>query len=205
MSKDLFDAVKREDVSQVSTLLKSPHSISTWNTVSDGDGNTVLHLASKNKKADVLEVILQAGVGVGVNVTNKLGQTPLHIACTRGRESAVLVLLLHGARTCVKSNSGKTPISIAKEKRLTSIITILEAFATVRSATPATDVEMAVARERAHWEGEVAGLRKEIKTLRAALDTAAKMAGAKEMEEAVVEHWEGMVAVFHDALDAPAP
>ena len=53
------------------------------------------------------------------------GMTPLHLAIDCSHESSAEVLIKNGAEVNTKNNSGKTPLTLANEKDLTSIVSLL--------------------------------------------------------------------------------
>ena len=77
----------------------------------DTDGNTALHLHSNE---EVLRILL-ASEHCDPMCTNKLGNTPLHVACSRNDYRAVEILLSNEkVDLCVKNVNGKTPIQLAR-------------------------------------------------------------------------------------------
>ncbi|XP_059053783.1 85/88 kDa calcium-independent phospholipase A2 [Achroia grisella] len=87
----LMVAVKTSNVRMVQSLISLKCSL---NTV-DNDGNTVYHYAAGSNK----EIInaLAAAKATSLNVYNKQGYTPLHMACLADAPDCVRTLLLAGA------------------------------------------------------------------------------------------------------------
>jgi ankyrin repeat protein len=75
----------------------------------DNDGNTPL-LQATNVRLDVVQVLLDGGADVNVNLQNKYGMSPLHSAASDGNLEIVQVLLERGADVNVKNNNGDTPL-----------------------------------------------------------------------------------------------
>ena len=85
---------------------------------------------------------IEANLSIGVDI-NALGQpadvwgpryeksglfyaTPLHYACSYGREAAVRTLLQHGARTDIRSASGLSCKEYARRRNYVSILMLLD-------------------------------------------------------------------------------
>lgn len=80
--------------------------------VEDIDGNTPLHtLMASRRVSSSLLIALLLRAGANVNITNALGFTPLHIACTQGHTDAVQVLVNVGADVNARCRQG-SPISL---------------------------------------------------------------------------------------------
>ena len=73
-------------------------------TTANEDGNTLLHFLAAGTNGDML-----ASHKADINVKNKLGQTPLHVAYKHGRSENVIWLIANGADTSVKDNDGNVP------------------------------------------------------------------------------------------------
>lgn len=110
----------------------------------DKQGNTSLHLASRNY-ADTVTILLDRGCNV--NVTNNDGNTALHLACEEGHLKIATILSTHPqCDTTLHNKSNKTALDIATEKcelesypkisedKLRNYIAIVELF----TATPDT-------------------------------------------------------------------
>ena len=74
------------------------------------DGFTLLHLAVDHQHHDLAELLIQHAARLNSGLLNKPDRsrrTPLHLACFRGDESMVKLLLNAGADTCPQRTSGR--------------------------------------------------------------------------------------------------
>jgi len=86
------------------------------------DGWTPLHLAAFFGQADAARVLLDSGADVRAVSTNAMKNTPLH-AATAGRHADVALLLLEaGADPASVDAGGYTPLKIAEQNQLDSVI-----------------------------------------------------------------------------------
>ena len=93
----------------------------TLNSVSY-DGWTPLHLAAFFGHAGNVRLLLDAGANVHAVSQNSMANTPLH-AATAGRHADVALLLLErGADALVLDAGGYTPLQIAVQNQLDSVI-----------------------------------------------------------------------------------
>ena len=74
----------------------------------DSDGNTPLHLASKNGHLEIVEILLDRGVDV--NARNNYNIIPLHLASQRGHPKIVQMLLDRYADVNAYDKSYKTAL-----------------------------------------------------------------------------------------------
>ena len=74
----------------------------------DSDGNTPLHLASKNGYVEAVEILLDCGVDV--NARNNYNTIPLHLASQGGHLKVVQMLLDRYADVNACNKSYKTPL-----------------------------------------------------------------------------------------------
>lgn len=89
----------------------------------NGNGESLLHVAVKSRKKDLVEILLE--MGIDVNAKSKVGDTALHLAMKSSIPEIVDLLVSYGANINVQNNKGKTPlhilskpVSIGKEKSL---------------------------------------------------------------------------------------
>lgn len=86
---------------------------------------SILHRAVANRHISVVQLLLE--YGYNANATDKCRNTPLHIAVSSDNsEKMVKLLLANGADANIKNNLGKTALDIARERRHTATITLLE-------------------------------------------------------------------------------
>lgn len=98
---DLQDAVIRDDLSSVSTLLKNGADPNRSNEL----GNTPLHFVRSHAVASIL---IASGADVNARSTN--GNTPLHAATAFGSFDVVKTLVANGADVNIKNVDGFSPL-----------------------------------------------------------------------------------------------
>ena len=77
--------------------------------VKDAEGNTPLHLATKNEYTEIVNKLLKHGANP--NIKNNAGKTPLHLATENAYSKIADVLLKNGADATIKDNEGKKPLT----------------------------------------------------------------------------------------------
>jgi ankyrin repeat protein len=93
----------------------------------DKHSNTALHIAAAHSHEQVLSHLLQRpAVRALLNTVNSKGQTPLHVACLRGSDSTVQVLLAAGADVHLRVK-GMAALHIALERQRFNCISQLMA------------------------------------------------------------------------------
>lgn len=75
-------------------------------------------------EAKAMELLLKAGART--DAVKNDGNTALHEAAIFGSVRAATVLMAHGAKTNIKNREGKTPIDIAKERKMSDLVEILQ-------------------------------------------------------------------------------
>jgi ankyrin repeat protein len=91
------------------------------------DGWTPLHLAAFFGHLDAAKLLLETGADVQAVSGNSLANTPLH-AATAGRHSDVALLLLErGADPTAVDSGGYTPLQIAAQNQLESVVAAISA------------------------------------------------------------------------------
>ncbi len=80
----------------------------------DKKGNSLLHYAIKKEKTPLVKELVT--LGLDVNVKNKQGITPLHLASMMGKDTKIINYLLSvGADKNSKTNNNETPYQLAVE------------------------------------------------------------------------------------------
>jgi hypothetical protein len=72
--------------------------------------------SSQSEMTAVVTQILLSTPGIEIDAQNSSGQTPLHVACSRGSWSVVRLLLRTGASPNSKDRRGLTPIQLALKR-----------------------------------------------------------------------------------------
>jgi ankyrin repeat protein len=105
------DAAERDDAGMVRTLIETGADVNAG----QGDGMTALHWAARNRNAQLVDLLLDAGAEL--EATTRLGAyTPLHMAARTGAVAVVRRLLEAGAQADVESTiGGVTPLHFAAE------------------------------------------------------------------------------------------
>lgn len=76
-----------------------------------------LHILSQNFNA-IKSVKFLISVGCNINIQNKKGSTPLHLACYKYNYKMIKILIKNGANTTIKNNDGFTPLYYAKTQEI---------------------------------------------------------------------------------------
>lgn len=117
----------------VDTLRKLVKSVDV--NVADEHGSTPLSFAVNGRHAEAVAVLLEAGADP--NRTDRDGRTLLHeVAVSRYGAPVIRLLLDHGADPTIKNKGGQTPLDIARNRRRTAIVGILEAARAAAAPTP---------------------------------------------------------------------
>jgi len=87
--------------------------------------STCLHRACVNGDIDVIKFLIDSGLDINALAAN--GSTPLHYAARSSKLLAIKVLLEKRVIIC-QNNKGFSPLDIAKKKKNTEIIEILEIY-----------------------------------------------------------------------------
>ena len=90
-------------------------------------GYTQLHEACYRYRGDVTEVLSLVYVrGHKINVQNNYGNTPLHLACSKGLSDIVETLMLAGADETITNDEGKTPAQVAESEGHSELLKLLD-------------------------------------------------------------------------------
>ena len=80
-----------------------------------------------DRRGDVTEVLSLVYVrGHKINVQNNDGNTPLHLACSKGHSDIVETLMLAGADETITNDRGKTPAQWAESEGHSELLKLLD-------------------------------------------------------------------------------
>ncbi|KAJ1936562.1 hypothetical protein FBU59_005013, partial [Linderina macrospora] len=97
------------------------------------DGADMHELVSQMGGSDIETVRLMLDAGIPVDISDNMGRTPLHIACSHGRADTVRLLVSNGASVNATDRIGNTPLALAATSTGTdSVFALLEAGADPR-------------------------------------------------------------------------
>ena len=91
----------------------------------DNLGRTALHIASWFGNLPSVEAILEKTKSQ-INLQDKSGNTPLHLACQNNHKDTVSVLLHNGANTKIKNIIGQSVLNIAEADDKPEILELLQ-------------------------------------------------------------------------------
>ena len=103
----LIDAVKKQDVQAVRTLLKQPGNVNA----TEADGFTALHWAAQRNDMQLVELLL--GAGANAKASTRYNITPLYLAAVNGNAAVIERLLKTGADPNGTSQEGQTMLMTA--------------------------------------------------------------------------------------------
>ncbi|QJT94922.1 ankyrin repeat domain-containing protein [Wolbachia endosymbiont of Diaphorina citri] len=107
-TEQLFDAVRRNNLSEVENLLSMGADVS----IRDKRSWAPLHCAADNdNKLDISRAILNRNANI--EARTNIGETPLHIANAYGQLKIIELLVDKGASLEAKTNDGLTPLHVA--------------------------------------------------------------------------------------------
>ena len=109
MQSRVFLGILKKDAARLSELIELGADVRAMIYLGE---ETVLHAAARVGGAEVLKLLLNAGVPV--DQTNLRGETPLHYAAARGHYVAVVTLLRAGAAVDVLDSEGRTASDLAR-------------------------------------------------------------------------------------------
>lgn len=103
-------------------LINADANINIFNTVRER-GKTLLHEAAQQGYCEVAKLLLDRGIGV--NIKNDNGMTPLHYAVTNytfrdDNLDMVMLLVAHGAAIDAKDHMGRTPLNVVTDMLMMS-------------------------------------------------------------------------------------
>ncbi|KAL3880370.1 hypothetical protein ACJMK2_032614, partial [Sinanodonta woodiana] len=73
---------------------------------------TPFHLSAQSGEPHCLQWLVQSG-NCNINLQDYMGETPIHMAARKGSMECVSLLVLHGAKLCIRNLSGNTPSEVA--------------------------------------------------------------------------------------------
>eukprot|EP00731_Ephydatia_muelleri_P014725 Em0008g445a len=91
------------------------------------DGQTALHISSKNGHTDTVVALLERGANIYAR--DKDGQTALHISSKNGHTDTVVALLERGADINDRDEMHRTPLDLARKHGHGKVIEVLESKA----------------------------------------------------------------------------
>ena len=103
----LIDAVKKQDLQAVRTLLKQKAGINA----TEADGFTALHWAAQRNDVQLVELLL--GAGANAKASTRYNVTPLYLAAVNGNAAMIERLLKAGADPNGTSQEGQTMLMTA--------------------------------------------------------------------------------------------
>ncbi|WP_353285904.1 ankyrin repeat domain-containing protein [Wolbachia endosymbiont (group A) of Rhorus exstirpatorius] len=109
---ELFSAIRNGNLQKVQELLKAGVKANIIDK--NNKDNTPLHYAVEKDKKEIAEELLQEWKP-DINAKNNKGDTPLHIAVSKVNKELVQLLLSKQAKTDIKNDAGKTPLSLATD------------------------------------------------------------------------------------------
>ncbi len=115
---DLFAAAATGRNDDLRRALKAPGAVSGVAY----DGWTPLHLAAFFGQLEAARLLLDAGADVHAVSQNSLTNTPLHAATAGKHPDVALLLLENGARSDAIDAGGYTPLQIATQNQLKTVV-----------------------------------------------------------------------------------
>ena len=128
--KQLFDALENGDIETVETMIMR----SLDPNAQDDDGFSVLQVAARFGKLQMLNLLLEAGAQTDLLDTSCWGQTALHDAAGQGHVECVRSLLPASANPNILNSHGHTPLSQAVGRDVFSVYDFVDAVRTVLRA-----------------------------------------------------------------------
>ena len=127
----LIDAVKKQDVQSVRTLLKQKLNINA----TEADGFTALHWAAQRNDLQVVDLLL--GAGANARTSTRYNITPLYLAAVNGNAAIMERLLKAGADPNATAQEGQTMLmTAALSGKADAVRLLLTRSATVDTKEP---------------------------------------------------------------------
>ena len=126
------------DLETVQQMVEGGGSWAVWPVnVTDNLDRIPLHEAARNVGSQgpaILEYLLSKGADIGAKMVN--GDTPLHIASSKGLKKNVQLLLQHNANPAATNINGKTPLDLATKPEIKDILEKAQEERRVRLGLP---------------------------------------------------------------------
>ena len=130
-ASDLMDAVKKNDVAVVRTMLAAQADVSA----KEADGSTALHWAAQRDNLAIADVLLAAGADA--KAATRFNITPLSLAATNGSAAMIERLLAAGVEPDSISVEGQTALmTAARNGRVEALRVLLARGAKVNTKEP---------------------------------------------------------------------
>ena len=127
LKSDLKQAVMSRDIYQLIQVFIEGANL-TWILPSfEETQDTALHLAicmEDNSTLHIVDFIAQNSSNL--NIQNRDGDTPLHVAVLHHQSECLKLLLRSGASSQIENREGKTPSQLAKEKGLNNLVEMVK-------------------------------------------------------------------------------
>ena len=127
----VFLALDSHNIKMFEEILKEKPN--AFNTVNKENGNTLLHYASHSCKIELVDYLLKKKLDP--NVKNKSGQTPVHLAASKGCIAPIVSLYDSGARLDARDGKGRMALDYKAVKSNKE----LSYFLQKRTRLPASD------------------------------------------------------------------
>ena len=120
---DVFAAAATGRIDDLGRALKETGAVRAYAY----DGWTPLHLAAFFGRIDAARLLLDAGADLHAVSRNSLTNTPLHAAAAGKHSDVALLLLARGARSDTADAGGYTPLEIATQNQLGTVVETMTA------------------------------------------------------------------------------
>ena len=93
--------------------------------VADSQGATALHIAAEMGQSTATVVLLSEGANVNRPKLPQTGESPLHVACRKGRVEIVKFMLARGGLVNSETTDGLTPLHLASRAKQLEVARVL--------------------------------------------------------------------------------
>ena len=115
ISAIIFETAKKNFVSSINDV----------ETITNDEGNTILHLMFKQKINQDLSMQIIKRYKSVLNKQNNAGETPLIIACKHNVNTEIFTYLLNRSKPCYKDNKGNTAVMYAAKNGRLDMVSAL--------------------------------------------------------------------------------